>query len=453
MASRCVGAWKRGRRKKCKPTPEELEEIRDAEIRRREYKTPEQIEEESKYVYGNDVYTVSRILAKRLVRGRKEYLIKWHGYSKSQATWEPAHNILDPSVIKKFESKNSVHINVSREDVKSSESDSDESDSVSDPVSDPVSDSVSDPVSHSVSDSVPSRKLRRKRSKMGESRKRRREGRSRRRRSKRIKNSEESEGESGSHESGKEAANQSSSSRQEEAIESEGSRLTIDIEMVAKETPSGSISRDGDTSGEEIAEEPLTESDIQHWIDKGSFVKGRMESVDKESNSSRSSNFSEIQDIVLMMTERVAMEIGGEEIQTGLEIEGEIQTGLEVGEEIQTGLEIGGEEIQTGSFPCHLQAEVDGNNNQIKSGLEVSHSIDISPSEDEEEEDFDHNYQAERAQGTILGSALRSGKRVYLMSWSTGSRQVLTHAEVKEKWPQLLIKFYESNINWMKKLD
>ena len=398
MASRCVGAWKRGR-KKCKPTPEELEEIRDAEIRRREYKTPEQIEEESKYVYGNDVYTVSRILAKRLVRGRKEYLIKWHGYSKSQATWEPAHNILDPSVIKKFESKHSVRINVSREDVKSSESDSDES-------------------GH-----VPSRKRKRKRSKMRESSKRRREGRSRsRRRSKRIKNSEESEGESGSHESGKEAANQSSSSHQEQGTEeSEGSRLTIDIEMVPKQTPSGSVSRDGDTSGEEIAEEPLTESDIQHWIDKGSFMKARIESVDKESNSSRSSNFSEIQDIVLMMTERVAMEIEGEQVQSE-------------------------------SFPCHLQTEVDANNNEIKSGLEVSHSIDIPPAEDEEE-DFDHNYQAERAQGTILGSALRSGKRVYLMCWSTGSRQVLTHAEVKEKWPQLLIKFYESNINWMKKLD
>lgn len=62
-------------------------------------------EEESKWIYGDDIYTVDRILAKRYFRARVEYLIKWHGQSKSQATWEPTHNIFDPSVIEDFESK------------------------------------------------------------------------------------------------------------------------------------------------------------------------------------------------------------------------------------------------------------------------------------------------------------------------------------------------------------
>jgi chromobox protein 1 len=50
-----------------------------------------------------DIYTVEKIMRKRIVRGKVEYLVKWEGYSIDQNTWEPVKNILDPQVIADFE--------------------------------------------------------------------------------------------------------------------------------------------------------------------------------------------------------------------------------------------------------------------------------------------------------------------------------------------------------------
>lgn len=384
MASRI-----RPRRGKGRPAKSsiDLDEIRDAEIRRREYKTPQQIEEEAKYVYGNDVYKVSRILAKRLCSGKKEYLIKWHGYPKSEATWEPAENILDPSVIKKFESKDIVHIKVSHEDVQKASDDEDDE---------------------------PKHKRRRRRKSSKRSRREASETTCRR-----IKHSEESEeNEREELDEQQEPEEQNSLASGEEMEEEIGN--TKETMTIERPTTTESISRDGDTSGEEIAEEPLSEKEMDQWFVDDSLPEATPESVDKECDSSRSSsNFSEIQDIVNMMTERVAMEVEG---------------------------------VQIDINQCLQDPHIDWNNNEPSNcEPEVSHSVEILPS-NPKDDDSDNLINTGCAQGVILGSAVRSGIRVYLVRWSTGARQVLTHDDVKEKWPQLLIKFYESNIHWLKKL-
>lgn len=369
MSSICSKKGKR-RRQKSIGNPQEMEEIRDAEIRRREYKTPQQIDQESKYVYGNDVYTVSKILAKRLCNGKKEYLIKWHGYSKSDATWEPASNILDRSVITKFEAKHTVQINVSHEDVKKASSALDEDD-----------------------EETPRRRKRKKAKGSKKHHKRRR---------------------SHGHSPKKRKLSSSEDEKQEKEASDEKNELLSEARSF-EDTPahSDSISQDGDTSSEEIAEEPLSEKEMTQW---NTFAEARLEISDRESEGSNSCSLSEIRDIVDMMTERVAMEIEGNQ------------------------------DINT----CGLEFDSDLNNNEVLRGPEISQSIETPPSESGVEKD--ELRQKAQVQGTILGSALRSDTRVYLVKWSTGTRQVLTQTEVKEKWPQLLIKFYESNIHWLKKL-
>ena len=50
------------------------------------------------------IYTVEKLVGRRVVRGRVKYLVRWLGYSKDQDTWEPAENILDQALIREFES-------------------------------------------------------------------------------------------------------------------------------------------------------------------------------------------------------------------------------------------------------------------------------------------------------------------------------------------------------------
>lgn len=53
-----------------------------------------------------NVYTAERILAKRKHHGVTQYHIKWKGYSLKDSTWEPAENILDPTLLINFEQAN-----------------------------------------------------------------------------------------------------------------------------------------------------------------------------------------------------------------------------------------------------------------------------------------------------------------------------------------------------------
>jgi len=52
---------------------------------------------------GEMVFAAERLTKKRLKAGRKEYLVKWKGWSPKYSTWEPEENILDPRLIKVFE--------------------------------------------------------------------------------------------------------------------------------------------------------------------------------------------------------------------------------------------------------------------------------------------------------------------------------------------------------------
>ena len=48
-------------------------------------------------------YAAEYILEKRERKGKIEYLIKWHGYSIEESTWEPTENIIDERLITNFE--------------------------------------------------------------------------------------------------------------------------------------------------------------------------------------------------------------------------------------------------------------------------------------------------------------------------------------------------------------
>ena len=51
----------------------------------------------------NNYYEVEKIMDRRIVKGKKEYLIKWKGYPENQSTWEPnSHLTYIQELVKKF---------------------------------------------------------------------------------------------------------------------------------------------------------------------------------------------------------------------------------------------------------------------------------------------------------------------------------------------------------------
>ena len=50
----------------------------------------------------SDVYEVDYIMNHREMNGQFEYHVKWKGYDKSEATWEPDENINDPQCIERY---------------------------------------------------------------------------------------------------------------------------------------------------------------------------------------------------------------------------------------------------------------------------------------------------------------------------------------------------------------
>ena len=55
----------------------------------------------------DDIYQVERILKERIRRGKRQFYVKWLGYSSRHNTWEPEENILDPRLIEAFHARKS----------------------------------------------------------------------------------------------------------------------------------------------------------------------------------------------------------------------------------------------------------------------------------------------------------------------------------------------------------
>ncbi|KAL6122330.1 hypothetical protein NUSPORA_00631 [Nucleospora cyclopteri] len=51
----------------------------------------------------NGVYDVEKILKDRIVKGKKQYFIKWLGYPESECTWEYTSNIFCEDLKKDYE--------------------------------------------------------------------------------------------------------------------------------------------------------------------------------------------------------------------------------------------------------------------------------------------------------------------------------------------------------------
>ena len=58
--------------------------------------------DDSFIIDNESVFRVENILATRLRRGKRQYLVKWEGYPSTENTWEPEDNILDSQLIDNF---------------------------------------------------------------------------------------------------------------------------------------------------------------------------------------------------------------------------------------------------------------------------------------------------------------------------------------------------------------
>jgi len=50
----------------------------------------------------DEIFQVERLLNVREVRGKRQFLVRWRGYSEKHDSWSDETDILDPSLIERF---------------------------------------------------------------------------------------------------------------------------------------------------------------------------------------------------------------------------------------------------------------------------------------------------------------------------------------------------------------
>lgn len=51
---------------------------------------------------GKEIYEVEKVLADKIVRGKRQYKVRWKGYSCKHDTWEKEENLFCPSILEEY---------------------------------------------------------------------------------------------------------------------------------------------------------------------------------------------------------------------------------------------------------------------------------------------------------------------------------------------------------------